>query len=266
VDRAKASVKRSQAVALSIGSVDPTQAAGVTVDLAVYRAAGVAGTCAIAALTAQNARRVTGMHPIPAAFLRRQLESIWQQVLPHAICIGLLPDARLIRSVDAFLRSHAPRYGVVIDPVAASSSGHTFCGPREIAALRTLCARATIVTPNASEAALLTGRPVRSIAEALAAAQTIARAGCAVLVTGGHLPGSRCTDVLVDRYGVVRRFSGARIASTLRGSGGILAAGITAWLARGASLEEAVLRARAIVRRAFRAARRVGRGAPQLVI
>ena len=73
-------------------------------DLAVYRTHGVAGVSVIAAVTAQNSRRVLELQSLPARFVRRQLEAVWEQVEPKAVCIGLLPDAAAMRAVGSFLR------------------------------------------------------------------------------------------------------------------------------------------------------------------
>lgn len=250
--------------ACSIGSVDPTCAAGLTVDLAVYRAFSVAGTCVTVAVTAQNARKVTGVLPVGARSVRSQLEVIWDQTDPAAVCIGLVPDVASMRAIRSFLGSRRKRPKIVIDPVMATSSGYRFYGAREIAELRKLLSLATIVTPNVDEAGALSSRTIDDEAGAIEAAAKIAQAGCAVLVTGGRFSGRRCADILV-RDGAVRRYTGARLRRTLRGSGGILAAAITACLAQGMALEPSIVRARAFVRRAFLTARRIGSGLPQYV-
>lgn len=249
-------------VACSLGSVDPTSAAGVTMDLDVFRAFKVEGVAAVAGLTAQNSRRVYGLRGVPARFVRRELEAIWEQVEPRSLCVGLLPDVDVIRTVRSFLRALKRRPAIVIDPVIAASSGQVFLGEREVRELRTLLPLATIVTPNAREAAHLASQPVNTLAQARSAALALGQLGCAALVTGGHLRGAACVDVLAVR-GSLRQFSGARIDRTLRGSGGILAASIAACLARGMSLSRSVLRARAFVRRAFARAAPLGSGKPQ---
>lgn len=249
-------------LACSVGSIDPTSAAGLTVDLAVYRALGVAGVCVTTAVTAQNDRRVIGVSPIAAVFVRRQLEAIWEQSDPTAICIGLVPDSASLRTIRLFLRARTKLPAIVIDPVMTATSGHAFVGARELEELRKLLPLATLVTPNVHEASLLATRAVGNEAEAVEAASAIAQAGCAVLLTGGHLAGRRCTDILV-RSGRVRRYGATRLRATLRGSGGILAASIAACLAKGMALDPSIRRARAFVRRAFQSARSIGSGLPQ---
>ncbi len=231
-------------------------------DLAVYRTHGLAGVAVIAAVTAQNSRRVLELQSLPARFVRRQLEAVWEQVEPKAVCIGLLPDAAAMRAVGSFLRGLARRPAIVIDPVIKSSSGHVFLGEREVRELRRLLPLATLVTPNVHEAATLASQPVTTLSQAESAGRTLAKFGCAVLVTGGHLPNKTCIDILVHRQGV-HRYAGSRIKRTMRGSGGILAAAIAASLARGVSLQRSIALGRAFVRRAFRRAVPLGSGLPQ---
>lgn len=248
-------------LACSIGSIDPTSAAGLTVDLAVYRALGVAGTCVVAGVTAQNASRVTRVEPLSARSVRDQLESIWEQARPQAVCIGLVPDVRAMRAIRTFFARRRDRPPIVVDPVIRASSGYTFYGPHEIAELRRLLSIATLVTPNVREASALSARAVKDASGAIEAATKIAAAGCAVLLTG-YASGPRCYDILVGRNRM-RRYGATLLHRTLRGSGGILAAAIAANLARGMGIEAAIATARAFVRRAFQNARRIGSGLPQ---
>jgi hydroxymethylpyrimidine/phosphomethylpyrimidine kinase len=153
---------------------------------------------------------------------------------------------------------------VVLDPVIASTSGYRFAGTKEIAALRTLLAVATIATPNAPEAAELSGMSVRTTDDAERAALALAASSkCAVLVTGGHMRGGdRVVDVLA-RGRRATRYSARRLARQVRGTGCLLASALAASLARGDDLETAVARARSFVRRAIASARPLGNGRPQ---
>jgi hydroxymethylpyrimidine/phosphomethylpyrimidine kinase len=220
-------------------------------DLAVFAELGAVGVAAVAAVTAQNSKRVAAVEPLSAKIVTRQLEAVWEQVRPDAVCIGLLPDAAGMRAVGKFLSRLSPRPRIVIDPVLASTSGYEFLAAREIRQLLQLLPLADVVTPNLREASRLTSLPVTSVQTAQAAARKLTRYGCAALVTGGHLPGGRCVDVLVQGD-YVRRFSASRLEGTVRGAGGILAAAIAVQLARGATLERAVAQARTFVRHAIK--------------
>ena len=243
---------RSRPLLCSIGSTDPTGAAGVTRDLVVYERLGARGVFALAAVTAQNRRRVTEVHPLPARVLRDQLDAVMREARPAALRIGLLPDARLIAAVARFLRAQRTRIPVVLDPVITSSSGHRFLGPAELGALEGLLPLVTLVTPNAAEAQALTGIRVRTADDAKRAAARLRERGCAALVTGGHVRGPQVVDVLADRNGIAS-FRAARIASDMRGTGCTLAAAIAVALARGRALRRAIADGRAFVRAELKA-------------
>lgn len=247
----------------SIGSLDPLAAAGLAADLRVYQQLGVRPVLVATAVTAQNSRQVSSIHPLPPALIAEQLRCIWEQIIPDAICIGLVPHAAGIRAVCTFLGGLAQRPPVVLDPVLCSSSGHRLSSPDARPELIKLLPLASIVTPNVDEAQYLSGLPIANVAQARTAALALSRHGCAALVTGGHLPGKQSADVLAHDDAVVV-LSQPRLPAGMRGSGGILAAALSARLAQGAALVPALQDARRFVRRALRAARPLGRGRRQL--
>ncbi len=233
-------------------------------DMRVYAHLGAVGVAVVASVTAQNYRRVTAIEPLTPRVITKQLNAVFEQVTPHAICIGLVPNAAAIDAVARFLRRHAAQIPIVLDPVTAASSGRRFLDRSAVRALARLAKLVTIMTPNLDEAAALAGTSVTTVEHACHAAIALADRGCAVLVTGGHLPGDACIDVLAQRDRV-RRFAGKRIPGQMRGAGGILAAALAVELGRGATLARAVARARRVVREAHRAARRLGTGTPQFM-
>jgi len=257
-------MKNKAPVVCTIGSTDPTGAAGLGLDLKILARMDVRSVFAVAAVTAQNSTRVAAVEPLSPAIVTAQLRAIWQQVEPDAIRVGLLPAVDGIAAIVKFLRALRRRPPIIVDPVLAATAGHRFSGPKEIAALKKLFALAELVTPNASEAAALAGIAVRTVSDAADAARTIARAaGCAVLVKGGHLRGRICYDVLADAGGVV--YIGARRSSRrMRGTGCLLAVTIAAERARGASLRDAIATARDVVASALRDAKPLGTGSAQL--
>ena len=266
---------RSATVLCSIGSTDPSGAAGLGADLRVFAHLGAVGVCVVTGVSAQNSARVLSVGEIAPKLVTQQLQAIWHQVRPDAVCVGLVPGAAALAAVERFLRRCQPRPPIVVDPVISASSGRRFLGARELRALRRLLTIATVVTPNLSEAAALTGDRVATLAQAEGAARLLAAGGCAALVTGGHLAGRACVDVLAapgsrrrggaQRGVVLRRFAAPRLAGTMRGAGGILAAALAVELGRGERLEQAVMRARTFVRRAHRSARPLGSGLPQFL-
>lgn len=257
-------MKNKPPVVCTIGTTDPTGAAGIGLDLKVLAQMDVRGVFAVAAVTAQNSKRVAAVEPLTPKTITAQLRSIWQQVEPDAIRIGLLPAASGITAITRFLRALRRRPPIIVDPVLAATAGRSFSGRHEVAALKKLFAVAELVTPNTSEAATLSGIAVRTVSDSADAARAIARAaGCAVLIKGGHLRGRICYDVLADAGGVV--YIGARRSSRrMRGTGCLLAVTIAAERARGTPLHDAIASARDVVAGALRDAKPLGTGTAQL--
>lgn len=249
-------------VVCSIGSTDPTAGAGLFVDASVYARLGVEATFVVTGITAQNSRRVSAVEPVRPSVVAAQLQSVWEQIRPNAVRIGLIPGAAAMGTVAAFLAKHQ-KTPIVFDPVLRATSGRRFVNARQLAAMRSILDVVSIVTPNAAEAQELAGVPVRSVLDAERAALTLAARTKWVLVTGGHLPGSQVVDVLAHA-GRIRRLRGRRIAREMRGTGCVLAAAIAAFLAKGDAMEVAVRRARSFVRREIARATGIGRGRPQL--
>lgn len=250
-------------VVCSIGSVDPTGAAGVLADVIVYEQLGVRPVVVVAAVTAQNSASVRSVFPLSPRAISDQLRSVWQQVRPAAVCIGLVPHAAGLRTVRRFLTALRPRPSIVLDPVWRASSATVLSDPSAVAELLALLRVVTVATPNVDEAWRLTGQRIRNIAQARRAALDLSSAGCAILLTGGHLPGPRCTD-LFAHDGRVRILSASRRPRGMRGMGGILAAAICARMALGDDVRSACTAGRAFVRGALKSATSLGKGKRQL--
>ena len=160
---------------LSIAGVDPSGGAGVLADIKAMSACGVYAMGVVTALTAQNTRGVTGVMPVPADFVGKELEAVFTDVPPAAVKIGMLNDAAVIGVVAGALRRYKPRW-VVLDPVMVAKSGDRLLREDALEALKTeLLPLADIVTPNLPEAGDLLGRTVET-KEALQATSFI-RAG-----------------------------------------------------------------------------------------
>lgn len=187
-------------VVLSIAGSDPSGGAGVQADLKTFSALGAYGTCVLTALTAQNTRGVTGVHPVPAAFVRQQLETLADDVRIDAVKIGMLGGADVVREVGAFLTERAFDV-VVLDPVMVATSGDRLLAPDAVAALRELLPLASIITPNLPEAADLLGEaPANDVEGMTAQAKALLGLGPQrVLLKGGHLIGSGAPLVAVDQ-------------------------------------------------------------------
>jgi hydroxymethylpyrimidine/phosphomethylpyrimidine kinase len=171
---------------------------------------------------------------------------------------GALGSAAVIEVVAARLAG----LRVVVDPVMVSKHGHALLGDDAKATLvRHLLPRAFLLTPNAHEAEALLGRPVRTLAHAREAARALQHLGATnVLLKGGHLDEPDAVDVLA-MGDELHEFHAERIASPhTHGTGCTLASAVTAWLARGATLEQAVTHARAFISLAIATAPLVGKG------
>ncbi len=248
-------------IALTIAGSDSGGGAGIQADLKTFQHFGVFGTSVVTAVTAQNTRGVRAVHPIPADIVRAQLAAIAEDLFPSAIKTGMLASAELIREIAAGVLAHRMmRY--VLDPVMVASSGDRLLEPEaEAEILARLVPLALLVTPNLEEAAALTGSQVGNPGEMERAGQRLVEAGArAALVKGGHLPGDVLVDVLVTADSV-RHFSHPRIATTsTHGTGCTLSAAITAGLALGKNVDEAVATGIDYVRSAIAAAPALGSG------
>ena len=247
--------------ALTIAGSDSGGGAGIQADLKTFAAHGVFGLSAIAALTAQNTRGVSAVHAPPVEFLRAQIDACFDDFNIHAVKIGMLANADVIATVAESLTRYRPDH-IVLDPVMVATSGAKLLEDSALSALRTqLLPLATLITPNIPEAELLLGRAIVSEADADAAVDALLSLGAgAVLLKGGHLPG---TGDMVDRLGIGasrHRFVHARLALEGHGTGCTMASAIAANLCLGLTLERACAAAADYVHGALRHGIRPGKG------
>ena len=224
-------------------------------DLKTFSALGAYGCGVVAALTAQNTRSVTGIHEVPPAFLRLQLDTLFDDVRIDAVKIGMLASAELVRVVAEALRRHRPPF-VVLDPVMVAKSGDRLLRADAVAALRSeLLPLATIVTPNLPEAGDLLERTVtEALGDMRSAAAALQALGAkTVLVKGGHGTGRTVVDVLRDESDTVE-LTAPRIATrNTHGTGCTLSSAIAALLPQRATVADAVRDAREYLLGAIRA-------------
>jgi hydroxymethylpyrimidine/phosphomethylpyrimidine kinase len=248
-------------IALTIAGSDSGGGAGIQADLKTFHQFGVFGTSAIVAITAQNTRGVTAVHPVPLPTVRAQLQALADDLQPAATKTGMLATAELVAEVaDALARHAFTPY--VCDPVMVASSGDRLLDADAVAVVRErLVPLATLVTPNLDEAALLADCPVETTDDMARAGQSLLGLGArAVLIKGGHRRDDEIVDVLVTAAGA-RLFSHPRIRTTsTHGTGCTLSAAVTAGLALGRPLDEAVADAVAFVQRAIAEAPPLGSG------
>lgn len=236
-------------VALTIAGSDPSGGAGIQADLKTFSALGAYGTAVLTALTAQNTLGVTGTHPVPAAFVTAQLETLAADVRLDAVKIGMLARVEVVRAVDRFLGAWDPDGDrvVVLDPVMVATSGHPLVDDDAVDAVRALAPRARLLTPNLPEAARLLDEPAAADVPAmLAQAERLRVLGPSwVLLKGGHLPGPDAVDVLVGP-GQTHVLTGPRVDSrhthgtgcTLSSALAVLAARLGEWPAAAVAAKE----------------------------
>ncbi len=247
---------------LSIAGSDSGGGAGIQADLKTFAALGCYGMTAITALTAQNTCGVRAIHGIPPQMLRDQIDAVIEDIGAHAVKIGMLHAPEIVVTVSEAIDRHALK-NVVFDPVMVATSGAVLIEQEAMNILvRDLFPRATLVTPNLDEAALLVGRPLNSVEDMEPAALTLLEMGArAVLLKGGHLPGETVIDFLMTGSGEKVWMKAPRIHSpNTHGTGCTLSSAIAAHLALGASLADAVENARIYVREALQAGAQVRTG------
>lgn len=249
-----------QPVVLTVAGSDSGGGAGVQADLKTFAALGCYGVTAFTALTAQNSLGVSSVHEVPVPFIRDQLRAVMTDMKPRFGKTGMLATSGIIEAVaEEFAVS--PLDGLVVDPVMISTTGHRLINESAVETLvRRLFPAAALVTPNLHEASALLGREVGSLEEMERAAREIRNMGpAAVLVKGGHLDGE-AADCYYDGVDVVV-LAGERIDTIhTHGSGCVLSAAITAFLAQGMPMAEAVSRGKSFITAAVRDAFPVGGG------
>ena len=246
---------------LTVAGSDSSGGAGIQADLKAIAACGGYGASVVTAITAQNTRGVRAAEPVSADLVRAQLDAVFDDLDVRAVKTGMLATTELVNTVAESLGARRPK-AIVCDPVMVAKSGDALLRPDAVEAVRRrLLPLVSLLTPNTLEAQVLTGLPVRTLAEAVEAGRALLALGPkAVLVKGGHLEGPRAVDVLVTAEGI-RFFEAERLdARHTHGTGCTYAAAIATHLAWGLGLEEAVARAKRFLTEAIRHGLAVGKG------
>lgn len=235
---------------LVIAGSDSSGGAGIVRDVEVATILGARAAVVVTAVTAQTHQRVEAVEPVAAALVAAQMRAALAAERLGAIKIGMLGNARIVAAVVELLGEHLD-IPLVVDPVVRSSSGAQLLDDDGLRLLRKrLLPRATVVTPNLPELALLAGES-EALNEAKAIRQAeklIADGSPAVLIKGGHVADGAAPELAVDI--LVRgdrapvRFETARLAGTMRGTGCALATAIAVSLAQGEALDVSVGRAK----------------------
>ena len=234
-------------VALTIAGSDCSAGAGIQADLKTFSALGVYGLTAVTCVVAETPGRVARIDPVDATTVREQIEVLRSAFPIRAIKTGLLCSGEIIRSVAESLGfARAAGIPVVVDPVMIATSGDRLLDPNAVTLYKTaLLPCASLITPNLDEARVLLKREIKTLDQMHEAAETLAeRFKTSVLIKGGHLEGNNAIDLLLHG-GKALRFSAARIRGVhTHGTGCTYSAAITAELAKGRGMEDAVAAAK----------------------
>ena len=246
--------------ALTIAGSDSSGGAGIQADIKSMTMNGVFAMSAITALTAQNTLGVTGISEVTPEFLGLQIDAVFTDIPPDAVKVGMVSSSALIRVIAAKLRQYGA-HNVVVDPVMVATSGARLISEDAVGTLTAeLLPLATVITPNIPEAEVLAGCEIKSASDMEAAAREIGdKYGCAVLCKGGHQLND--ANDFLWRDGGGKWFNGKRIDNpNTHGTGCTLSSAIAANLAKGATLDEAVERAKAYLSGALAAMLDLGHG------
>jgi hydroxymethylpyrimidine/phosphomethylpyrimidine kinase len=263
-------------VALTIAGSDSGGGAGIQMDLKVFAALGVFGTCAVTALTAQNTVGVRGAWEAPPEFVGAQIEAVLDDLPVGAAKTGMLSSAAVVEAVVRVVGelrergSFPPLVGerggfppLVVDPVVVAKDGTHLLSEEGIAAVREgLLPLADVLTPNVPEAEALAGVRIKSEEDLRRGAEKLRALGCSwVLVKGGHMEGREVTDLLLGPDHEQALSSPRVPGGPFHGTGCALSAATAAFLAHGRGIPEAVCEGRAFVQDLLQAARSLGGGA-----
>jgi hydroxymethylpyrimidine/phosphomethylpyrimidine kinase len=235
---------------LAIAGSDSCGGAGIQADIKTVASLGAHALTAITAVTAQNSLGIAAVQKIPANFISKQIESIFEDIRPDATKIGMLLTGAAVKEVARVIEKYRMPH-LVLDPVLRASTGHRLLDAEAIPLLReTLLPLASVVTPNLEEAEILTGRKVRDLKEMEEASKAIKGLGPDVVVTGGHLKGE-CVDLLYDGRDI-HHFSGSRIRTEhTHGSGCVFSTALATFLALEDDVKKATELAHEFTRRAI---------------
>lgn len=254
--------------ALTIAGFDSTGGAGVQQDLKVFHYFGVYALSVIAALTSQNTYEIKDIKPVEEKFLEDQLFTILSDIRPDAVKTGMLFSRDAVKVVAKTIKGFELD-NLVIDPVTVSSTGTSLIedGTLDII-MKELLPLSRVVTPNVYEASVLSGITIQDMEDIHRAAENIYKLGSeTVIITGFYSmddskrdeTSNEIIDLLYDGKDF-RYFRSRRISGEYHGTGCAFSSAITALLARGASIEEAIERAKEFMSFAIENAFDLGKG------
>ena len=240
-------------VALTVAGSDSSAGAGIQADLKTFSALGVYGLTAVTCVVAEIPGKVSRVEPIPAKTVRKQIELLCENFPVTAIKTGLLCSADIVTTVARFmveLSDHIEtRMSLVVDPVMVATSGTALLRADAVKLYENeLFPLASLITPNLVEAGKLLRRTISDFAGMRKAGKDLEKKyGVPVLLKGGHLNSEHAIDLLFFEDNVIDFQEPFVHDVSTHGTGCTYSAAITAGLAVGLRLEDAIARAKKFV-------------------
>ena len=244
--------------ALTVAGSDSIGGAGIQADIKAMSVLGVHATSVITAVTAQNTQGVDGIFPVPEDFVQAQLESVLKDCDIKAVKTGMLYSAEIVETVADILEDHD--VPLIVDPVMVSGTGCSLCDDDFVRALKKkLLPICELVTPNRYEAEVLAGMKIKNEDDITLACELIGKQGSSVLFKGGHLKGPKVIDYLY-LSSEFNKLEYPRLSKSGHGSGCTLSAFITANMAKGLDIVNAVMKSRDLIQESIATQYAIGHG------
>ena len=244
-------------IALTIAGSDCSAGAGIQADLKTFTALGVYGLTVVTCVVAEVPRKVSRIEPVPAKMVRDQIDVLLENFRVGAIKTGLLCSAEIVSAVAQVIQNKEKKTArlipFVVDPVMIATSGDNLLGRGAVESYKNkLFPLATLITPNLDEAAALLETTIKDRNQMENAVKALAKKfRTSILLKGGHLDGDKAIDFLFHN-GALTEFSAPFVRGVeTHGTGCTYSAAITAALASGVSLEQAIKRAKRFVTKAI---------------
>ncbi len=245
---------------LTIAGSDCSGGAGIQADLKTFSALGTFGMSVITSVVAENTSRVISVHNVPVNIIKEQIDAVFEDINVDGLKIGMLNDVHIMKAVAEKLKQYNP-VNVVIDPVMIAKGGQALMQQEALSSLKNeIIPFAFLLTPNIPEAEVIVGKEINTMEDMKNAALKIHNMGAEnVLIKGGHLTGD-AVDVLYNNDEFFS-FTSKRInTKNTHGTGCTLSSAITAYIAKGYTVKEAVENAKSYVTKAIEKSLPIGKG------
>ncbi len=241
--------------ALTIAGSDSGSGAGIEADLKTFCSFGVYGLVAITAITAQNTYEIREIRELDTKIVREQIIAVAEDFGVDAAKTGMLYSGEIIKEVRKVVKDY--QFPLVVDPVMLSKTNTLLLKEDAIEELENLFKISTLITPNINEAEFLSSKKITNLDDAIEVAKTLfEKYKTNILIKGGHLKGE-AIDILYN--GELKLFKSQRVSGCTHGTGCSFSAAITACLAKGEELEEAIKKAKDFIIKSIRNSYRIGK-------